>query len=76
MSFPDKEDGTINTQYVCINLNEFPDKLAIISRLKKQTFVTGTKGELLKSHLIPQCTVNIPDGAVKPGTMLDIQVRF
>jgi hypothetical protein len=55
-------------------LAEFPGKIAVISRLKKETFVTGNKGELIKSHVIPQCTVNIPEGAVNPGTMLDLQV--
>ena len=53
---------------------EFPNKLAIMSRLKKDVYVTGNKGELIKSHVIPQCTVNIPEGAVKPGTMVELQV--
>ena len=57
-----------------ITLTEFPGKLAVISRLKKETFVTGNRGEVIKSHIIPQCTVNIPEGAVNPGTMLDLQV--
>lgn len=75
MSFIDNDDPTIETQYVKISLNEFPGKLAVISRLKKETFVTGTKGELIKSHVIPQCTVNIQEGSVKPATMLELQVR-
>ena len=74
ITFTDQEDISIDTQYVRISLTEFPGKLAVISRLKKETFVTGNKGEVIKSHLIPQCTVNIPEGAVSPGTMLDLQV--
>jgi hypothetical protein len=73
-TFTDQEDISIDTQYVKITLAEFPGKIAVISRLKKETFVTGNKGELIKSHVIPQCTVNIPEGAVNPGTMLDLQV--
>ncbi len=74
IAFADQEDISIDTQYVKITLTEFPGKIAVISRLKKETFVTGNKGELIKSHIIPQCTVNIPEGAVNPGTMLDLQV--
>ena len=72
--FSDQDDISIDTQYVRITLKEFPGKLAVISRLKKETFVTGNKGEVIKSHIIPQCTVNIPEGSVNPGTMLDLQV--
>ena len=65
--FPSKRYARIETQ-------DFPEKFSIISRLKKETFTVGPRGEVLKSSVLPRVQVKVPDGAVSSGTKITLQV--
>jgi len=67
--FPSKRYARIETQ-------DFPEKFSIISRLKKETFTVGHRGEVLKSSVLPRVQVKVPDGAVSSGTKITLQVSF
>lgn len=65
--FPSKRYARIETQ-------DFPEKFSIVSRLKKESFTVGPRGEVLKSSVLPQVQVKVPDGAVSSGTKITLQV--
>ena len=65
--FPSKRYARIETQ-------DFPEKFSIVSRLKKESFTVGSRGEVLKSSVLPQVQVKVPDGAVSSGTKITLQV--
>lgn len=67
--FPSKRYARIETQ-------DFPEKFSIISRLKKESFTVGPRGEVLKSSVLPQVQVKVPDGAVSSGTKITLQVSM
>ena len=45
-----------------------------MSRLKKESFVVGSRGEILKCSAHPEVQVKVPGGAVSNGTKITLQV--
>ena len=45
-----------------------------MSRLKKESFVVGSRGEILKCSAHPEVQVKVPEGAVSNGTKITLQV--
>ena len=65
--FPSKRYARIETQ-------DLPEKFAIVSRLKKECFTVGPKGEVVKSSVLPQVQLKVPEGALARNTKLTVQV--
>lgn len=61
-------------RYARIETRDFPEKFSIISRLKKESFVIGPRGDVLKSSAHPQVQVKVPEGAVSRETKITLQV--
>ena len=66
--------GFPSKRYAKIETSDFPEKFSIISRLKKESFMVGPGGDLLRSSVLPQVQVKVPEGAVASGTKLTLQV--
>ena len=66
--------GFPSKRYARIETPDFPEKFAIISRLKKEHFMVGPGGDVLKSSVLPQVQVKVPEGAVSSGTKITLQV--
>lgn len=67
--------GFPSKRYAKIETSDFPEKFSIISRLKKESFMVGPGGDLLRSSVLPQVQVKVPEGAVASGTKLTLQVQ-
>lgn len=61
-------------RYARIETQDFPEKFCIMSRLKKESFVVGSRGEILKCSAHPEVQVKVPEGAVSNGTKITLQV--
>lgn len=67
--------GFPSKRYARIETHDFPEKFSIISRLKKENFMVGPGGDILKSSVLPQVQVKVPEGAVSSGTKIILQVN-
>ena len=67
--------GFPSKRYARIETHDFPEKFSIISRLKKENFMVGPGGDILKSSVLPQIQVKVPEGAVSSGTKIILQVN-
>lgn len=67
--------GFPSKRYAKIETSDFPEKFSIISRLKKESFMVGPGGDVLKSSVLPQVQVKVPEGAVSSGTKVTLQVQ-
>lgn len=65
--------GFPSKRYAKIETSDFPEKFSIISRLKKESFMVGPGGDVLKSSVLPQVQVKVPEGAVSSGTKVTLQ---
>ena len=65
--------GFPSKRYARIETSDFPEKFSIISRLKKESFVVGLSGDVLRSSVLPQVQVKVPEGAVSSGTKVTLQ---
>ena len=66
--------GFPSKRYARIETHDFPEKFSIISRLKKESFIVGPGGDVLRSSVLPQVQVKVPEGAVSSGTKITLQV--
>jgi ankyrin len=62
-------------RYTKITTRDLPERFAVVSRLKKETFSVGQRGETMRSAVMPQVKVSIPEGAVSAGTKMSMQVN-
>ena len=61
-------------RYSRIVTPDFPERFAVISRLKKEQFTVGPPGHVMKSSVLPQVQVSVPEGAVSRDTQITMQV--
>ena len=66
--------GFPSKRYARIETHDFPEKFSIISRLKKESFIVGPGGDVLRSSVLPRVQVKVPEGAVSSGTKMTLQV--
>ena len=73
----DVSDGYLpSKRYSKIVTPDFPERFAVISRLKKETFNVGPRGLVMKSSVVPQVQVSVPEGAVAKDTNVTMQVGW
>jgi len=61
-------------RYTKITTRELPERFAVVSRLKKETFSVGSRGETMQSAVLHNIKVSIPEGAVSSGSKISMQV--
>lgn len=62
-------------RYTKITTRELPERFAVVSRLKKETFSVGSRGEAMQSAVLGKVRVSVPEGAVSSGTKISMQVN-
>lgn len=61
-------------RYTKIVTKDFPERFAVISRLKKESFSVGPAGDTIKSSVLPHVKLSVPEGAVSKNIQLTLQV--
>ncbi|EDO45487.1 predicted protein, partial [Nematostella vectensis] len=62
-------------RYAKISTQALPERFAVVSRVKKEIFSVGSRGESIRSAVLPSVQVNVPEGAVASGTKMSLQVQ-
>ena len=61
-------------RYTKIATKDFPERFAVVSRLKKESFSIGPAGDSIKSSVLSQVKLSVPEGAVSNDIQLTMQV--